>query len=69
MAGLEDGPHFDAEGLPALIALIDANPSRLAPELTDPVKAAAMRTSRTVRPNALFDKIVSGLFIVKVLGG
>src|SRR5256885_615465 len=52
LAALEDGAHADGEGLPALIALVEADTGRFAAHQADALDAAAMRASRAFRPHA-----------------
>lgn len=71
MAGLENGPDLDREGLAALVALPDAQTGGLALECADlgAVGIAAMGAGRAVRPDAGFDVGQSGGFVVEVRGG
>ena len=68
MAGLEHGAYLDGEGLPALIALVGADPGALAAHLADALDAAAMRADRALRPNAGLNPRIGGFFVVEMLG-
>src|SRR5581483_11559490 len=66
VAGLEDGPDLDGEGLPALVALVRADSGGLAAHLANAIEAAAMRADGAVRPNARLNVGIVCLFAVEV---
>jgi hypothetical protein len=69
VAGLEDGPHLNGEGLAAGIALVDADPGALALQRTAFVEHAAMRANAPVRPDVrLHESVGGGLAVVLRLG-
>jgi hypothetical protein len=65
VAGLEDGPDLDGEGLAARIALVGAYAGAFALQLAYAALLASW-ANRTVGPHAGFDELVCGFFIVKV---
>ena len=67
--GLEDGFHAHGEGLPALVALVEANASALSLHLGDALNPAAMRTNRPFRPKSGLDIRESSLFVLELSGG
>jgi hypothetical protein len=69
MARLEDRAYLDREGLPALIALVGADPSALAAHLADALDAAAVRADGAVGPEAGLDEPIGGRLIVEVAVG
>lgn len=69
VAVLENGTHFDRELLPALVALVEADPSRLTGHLADAFDTPAMRTNRAFRPYAGFNPSDSGGFVLEDFGG
>jgi len=68
MAILVHGADFDRELLPALVALLQADPGGLALERADLgcVRVAAMGAGRTVRSEDPFKELVRGGFVVEV---
>jgi hypothetical protein len=68
VAILENRAHLYGKWLPALVALVDANPGAIALEPPDAPDAATMRTVRAFRPNSLFDIGIGRLFVVEMLG-
>src|SRR5690348_6925194 len=65
VARFEDGANFDGKGLPAGIALVDANPGALTFQRSRAVDYAAMRADPTVWPNLRLDVGVSGALIAE----
>jgi hypothetical protein len=68
MARFEYGPNLYGELFAALVALVQANPSRVSAHLADALGAAAMRADRAVRPHVGFNPGVSGGFVVEGVG-
>jgi hypothetical protein len=68
MARFENGADGYAEGLAALVALVNADAGALAAHLADAVKAAAVRADRAIRPYPSFQIGICRLFVVEVLG-
>src|SRR5215204_3628122 len=68
MAGLEHGADGHPEGLPAVVALVDADAGALALQLTDAIGAAAMWANRTVRPHPRLQVRIGSVFVVKMFG-
>jgi hypothetical protein len=71
MAVLENGAHADGEGLPAGVALTEANPSRFALKTANlgRIGVTAVWARRAIRPKLGFDVLESGFFVVEAIGG
>ena len=66
MASFEDGPDLDRERLPAVVALVRADPRGLALHLGNAIVSLAVRTYRAMIPDACFHEFVSFGFVVEV---
>ncbi len=66
VAILKDSADLYSKRFPAGIAFVNAYASAFAFQFTDTFDAATMRAECTLRPHAAFDKIVSGLLVLKV---
>lgn len=63
MALLENGSDLNGERLPAGVALIDADPSAFAAQLTAVIDDSAVRTYTAIRPNHRLNIGISGFFV------
>ena len=65
MARFEDGPDFDGEGLPASVALVEADAVGFALERATVTDDAAMRANAAFRPNMRFNVSESCFFVLE----
>jgi hypothetical protein len=68
VARFENGPYLYGELLAALVALVQADPGRVAAHLADALGAAAMRADRAVGPHMGFNPSVSRFLVVEGVG-
>ena len=66
MAALEHSTHGHAGLLAAGVALIEARTGSLTPKALHPLKHAAMRADRTVRPHDTLQLRVSSFFVLEI---
>jgi hypothetical protein len=66
MRPLHDGADRDCEGLPAVLALVNAGPGALALQLGDAVAdGPAARADGAVRPEQAFEVLTRGVLVVE----
>src|SRR5207244_2172321 len=65
MAGLENGSDLDGEWLPAIVALIDADPGAFAAQCPTAINRTAMGANPTVRPDmSLYESVGGGFAMI-----
>jgi hypothetical protein len=69
MAGLEHGADLHSKGLPAGVALVDADPGAVALQGSTFIDHSAVRAWPTVGPKSRLDEPIGGFFTVEMCGG